>query len=121
MKQGTNEIPKNILFSGTASKTIKIIDSQAGNPNITNLFKFIFKQILGIKCAQINIALSEYPKEITCKGVLRAEIYQDIINCPIVFWLGGNDDSVWGKALNKNTDISNTPYYRDLEIGDKKS
>ncbi|MFZ0282615.1 MAG: hypothetical protein WAL29_13275 [Bacteroidales bacterium] len=120
-KQGTTEIPKNILFSGTAAKTIKIIDTQAGNPNISNLFKFFFKQVMGIESEQINIALSENPKEITCKGVLRADLDGDLINCPVVFWLGGNDNSVWGKALNKTGDIAITPYYRDLETGGNKA
>jgi hypothetical protein len=120
LKQGTTEIPKNILFSGTASKTIKIIDTQAGNPNISNLFKYFFKQVMGLETGQINIALAENPKEITCKGVLRADLGGDLIDCPVVFWLGGNDKSVWSKALNKSTDIAETPYYRDLETGDNK-
>jgi hypothetical protein len=120
-KQGTREIPKNILFSGTASKTIKIIDTQPGNPNIANLFKYFFKQVMGIRSEHINIALSDNPKEITCKGVLRAELNEDITNCPIVFWLGGNDNSVWSRALNKSTDIPETPYYRDLETGGNKT
>ena len=40
LKQGTREIPGNILFSGTASKTVKIIEPQAGNPNMANLFRY---------------------------------------------------------------------------------
>jgi hypothetical protein len=120
-KLGTTEIPKNILFSGTASKTIKIIDTQAGNPNISNLFKYFFKQVMGIESEQLNIALSDNPKEITCKGVLRADIDEDITNCPVVFWIGGNDNSIWSRALNKSTDIPDTPYYRDLEAGNNKT
>ena len=120
-KHGMIEIPKNILLSGTASKTIKIIDSINAYPNISKLFKYIFEKVMGVKADNLNIALSENPKEITCKGVLRADINEDITNCPMVFWLGGDNDSVWSKALNKNTDIPNTPYYRDLESGDIKS
>jgi hypothetical protein len=120
-KQGTTEIPKNILFSGTASKTIKIIDTQAGNPNISNLFRYFFRQVMGVETEHLNIALSENPKEITCKGVLRADLHEDQISCPVVFWLGGNDNSVWSKALNKSTDIKDTPYYRDLETGGTKT
>ena len=119
--QGITNPPKNILFSGTASKTMRIIDTKAGNPNITNLFKFFFKQILGVDNAQIRIALSENPKEITCKGALKAAFEHDLINCPIVFWIGGNNKSIWNKAINKNTDIAITPLYRDLEEGDNKS
>ena len=108
------------MFSGTASKTIKIIDTQTGNPNIANLFKYFFKKIMNISTDQIIIALSEHPKEITCKGVLRADINDDIVNCPVVFWLGGNDDSVWSKALNKSSDLAIMPYYRDLETENNK-
>ncbi len=121
LKQGTTEIPKNILFSGTASKTIKIIDTQAGNPNIANLFKFFFKQIMGLESGHLNIALSENPKEITCKGVLSANLEGDLIDSPVVFWIGGSENSVWSKALNKTTDIAITPYYRDLEVADNKT
>lgn len=120
-KHGMVEIPKNILLSGTASKTIKIIDSINNLPNTSKLFKYIFESVMGVKTDNLNIVLSENPKEITCKGVLRAGINEDITNCPMVFWLGGDNDSVWSKALNKNTDIPNTPYYRDLESGDIKS
>ncbi len=121
LKQGTAETPKNILFSGTASKTIKIIDTQVGNPNIAGLFKYFFKKVMGIENDQINIALSENPKEITCKGVLRADLDGSSINSPVVFWLGGNDNSVWSKALNKTSDIAITPYYRDLETAGNKT
>jgi hypothetical protein len=120
-KNRTAEVPKNLLFSGTASKTIKIIDSRSGFPNISNLFRYIFNQVIGIEVEHLNIALAENPKEITCKGVLRADLNEDIINCPMVFWIGGNDNSAWGKALNKNIDIPNTPFYRDLETGDNKA
>jgi hypothetical protein len=109
------------LFSGTASKTLKIIDTQVGNPNIANLFKYFFKNTMNISSDHIIIALSEYPKEITCKGVLRADINNDLLDCPVVFWLGGNDESIWSKALNKSTDLAIMPYYRDLEKENNKT
>ena len=76
---------------------------------------------MGLTTDNLKIALSENPKEITCKGVLSADINNDITNCPMVFWLGGNNDSIWSKALNKNTDIPDTPYYRDLKKDNIKS
>lgn len=121
MKQGMKEVPQNILFSGTASKTIRIIDTKPGNPNITDLFRYFFKRINGIDKSQIRIALSENPKEITCRGALKADMNEDLVNCPIVFWIGGNDNSVWSKALDKNSDIAITPYYRDLDRDGNKS
>lgn len=120
-KYGINEIPKNILLSGTASKTIKIIDSRSAYPNISNLFKFIFQSVMSINSKNLNVGLSESPKEITCKGILRANISEDIMNCPMIFWLGGSNDNIWGKALNKSTDIPLTPYYRDLEVENNKA
>lgn len=115
------EVPGNVLFSGTASKTIRIIDTQTGNPNMANLFRYFFKQVMDTEVRQIKIALSENPKEITCKGVLRADPEGGPLQSPVVFWLGGNDNSVWSRALNKNSDIKDTPYYRDLDTGNSKS
>ena len=120
-KNKIKELPKNILFSGTASKTIRILDSKNAYPNISSLFKFIFKNVLGLTTENLNVVLSESPKEVTCKGVLKADLDRNIENCPMVFWLGGGDDSIWSKAFNKKTDIPNTPYYRDLEASNSKS
>jgi len=120
-KHGITEVPKNILLSGTAAKTIKIIDSHINYPNISSFFKFIFIKVMDFETSNLNVVLSENPKEITCKGVLKADINKDIINCPMVFWLGGDNDTIWSKALNKNSDIPKTPYYRDLETENNKS
>jgi hypothetical protein len=119
-KQGIAESPKNILLSGTASKTIKILDSGKEFPNISNFFRYILKQITGTEPGQLKIALSDSPKEITCKGVLKAGINADITNCPMVFWIGGNDTSVWSKSLNMKTDIPDTPFYKDLDTAANK-
>jgi len=66
----------------------------------------------------LKIALAENPKEITCKGALKASINNSITNSEVVFWLGGENDgdesSVWDKALNKKINISGNPLYSDL-------
>ncbi|KAA6338482.1 hypothetical protein EZS27_013521 [termite gut metagenome] len=114
-KQGSATPLKNILFSGTASKTLKIIDSQKNYPNASNLFKHIFDTVTGSTITHLKIALTDNPKEITCKGVLRAGFNNNMDDCPVVFWLGGKDDeSIWGKTLNNKTDISATPLYSEL-------
>ena len=118
-RQGSTDVPKNILFSGTASKTIKIIDAAQNFPNVSNLFKYLFNKIMGTGAKDIKIVLAENPKEITCKGVLRGGL-ANIRTYPILFWLGGNENSVWGNTLNKSSDISNSPYYRDLDKNDNK-
>lgn len=119
-RQGSKDVPKNILFSGTASKTIKIIDAALNFPNVSNLFKYLFNKVMGSDAKDIRIVLAENPKEITCKGVFRGGMGENISTYPILFWLGGNENSVWGNALNKSTDISNSPYYRDLEENNNK-
>lgn len=119
-KFGVNEIPKNILLSGTAAKTIKIIDSQDKSPNASKLFKYIFEQVMGLETNKLNVALSDNPKEITCKGVLKTGVNVNIANCPMVFWLGGNNDSIWNEALNKNEDIQRMPFYKDLDDNNNK-
>lgn len=120
-KQGWSEIPRNFLFSGTASKTIKIIDTQTGFPNITDLFKFFFKQIMGVDDTQVKVVLANNPKEITCKGALKAALVEELPSCPSVFWIGGNGDSIWNQAIDKARDVSITPLYRDVEeVANKK-
>ncbi|MEO9258004.1 MAG: hypothetical protein ABI207_06455 [Crocinitomicaceae bacterium] len=119
-RQGSTNVPKNVLFSGTASKTIKIIDAAQNFPNASNLFKYLFNKVMGTDAKDIRIVLAKNPKEITCKGALRGGLGENISSYPILFWLGGNENSVWGNALNKSTDISNSPYYRDLEKNDNK-
>jgi hypothetical protein len=119
-KQGSATPLKNILFSGTASKTLKIIDSQRNYPNTSNLFKYILDTVTGSTITNLKIAFADNPKEITCKGVLRAGLNNNIDDCPIVFWLGGKDDnSIWGKTLNNKIDISATPLYSELNDGNK--
>lgn len=120
-RQGNIEVPNNILFSGTASKTLKIIDSVEKFPNISKLFKYLFNEVMETNANVLTIVLSENPKEITCKGVLRAGLEETDINYPILFWLGGNDNSLWSEVLDKNKNISNSPYYKDLDLAGNKN
>lgn len=119
LKQQNCKIPKNLLFSGTASKTLKIIDAQQNYPNVTKLFKHFLSGVTGEKVDHLKIALSEKPKEITCKGVLKAGIRENVNNCPILFWLGGSENSTLGLVTSKSK-IDDTPLYSDLEIDTNK-
>ena len=68
-------IPNNILYSGTAAKTLKIIDPGINtNSAVTpGLVSHIMKAVFGKKEDHaISCQLSDYPKEITCKGGLLA-------------------------------------------------
>lgn len=63
--------PRNIVFSGTGSKTIKIVDSTRRMDAITPLFEGIFKKVFDNYDeyeSDIKVMTSENPKEITCKG-----------------------------------------------------
>lgn len=69
MKSENKEIPGHIIFSGTASKLLQILDTskdQSINSKlVSEVFKHIFKKNEDI---QIKVELSEHPKEITAKG-----------------------------------------------------
>lgn len=119
-KQSLKTAPKNIFFSGTASKTLKIIDASKDYKNISKLFKYIFETIMDVHVDRLDIKLDDFPKEITCKGVLKAGIDESIDNCPIVYWLGGSDNTSWDKILDKRKDYNLAPTYNDLSEGTNK-
>jgi hypothetical protein len=62
--------PRNIVFSGTGSKTLKLVDSTRKMDAITPLFEEIFKKVLKQhkEKTDIKVMTSDNPKEITCKG-----------------------------------------------------
>lgn len=119
-RQNLQTAPKNIFYSGTASKTLKILDGTSNFKNISKLFKFIFENILDVKVDRLDIILDDSPKEITCKGVLKAGIDENIDDCPIIYWLGGCDESFWSKILDKRKDYNLAPTYNDLSEGSNK-
>lgn len=89
--------PNNILYSGTAAKTLKIIDP--GINTKTAVTTGLVSHIMGAvfkKDDEHNIScqLSDHPKEITCKGGLLATHVEGLTNEQTI-WLGGQ------KVLNK--------------------
>lgn len=69
MKSELKDIPGHVIFSGTASKLLQIIDSSPSQIINSNLISEVFKYVYGInENVSINIQLSENPKEITAKG-----------------------------------------------------
>ncbi|MGQ1890243.1 hypothetical protein ACT29H_07350 [Thermophagus sp. OGC60D27] len=116
LKKAGIDIPKYILLSGTASKTASIIDPSESLNNLSNMIQFIFEKVYNKKADDsIQIKLSSIPKEITCKGVLKAGINENIDDLPIKFWIGGTENDNWGQLLNRETDIQKTPTYGELE------
>ena len=66
--------PSSIIFSGTGSKTLNLLDSSESKEHLTILTTLIFKKVLNtIDIEHINLIQDENPKEITCKGGLLAD------------------------------------------------
>jgi len=115
LKKAGIQIPKNILLSGTASKTAAIIDATEGLKNLSSMFQFIFEHVYENESEEkIQITLSEIPKEVTCKGALKAKIDESVKEAPVKFWIGGTKNDIWGKLLDRENDVQNTPSYCEL-------
>lgn len=116
LKKAGIEIPKYILLSGTASKSSSILDSTENSGNLSTMFQFVFEKVYGKKSDnRISIRLSSIPKEVTCKGSLKANINESIKKAPVKFWIGGMQDNIWSAALDKELDVQKTPKYGDLD------
>jgi hypothetical protein len=76
MKKENLELPQKILFSGTGSKTLAIIDSEERSSNLRKISERIFEKVYeGVKFSSTDTKLEiiqerTMPKEITCKGGL---------------------------------------------------
>ena len=124
--------PDNILFSGNASKCLRVLDSSTDLTNVAGFFNFIFIGVLNgqvkdaleagpkIKDAleagpKIKVALDADPKEITCKGAFRIDNNVNFQQVQRLFWIGGTSneaDDDWRKALNQGTS-GVLPHYKD--------
>lgn len=60
--------PRNIVFSGTGSKTLKIVDSSKKLNALTSLFETIFNKVYSTNDSKITLKTKDNPKEVTCKG-----------------------------------------------------
>jgi hypothetical protein len=90
MKAINIEIPKNIIFSGSGSKSLNIIDYNKMN-EVKRMFNFIFNKVYSRNDANILIKLESNPKEITSKGAL----YSSNINVENItgFWTGASKEN----------------------------
>jgi len=116
-KSGIEDIPLNILLSGTAAKSAIILDSSSPDNlvNLSSLFKYIFEHVYSKKIDRdITLKVAPNPKELTCKGALESGITESVSQNTIKFWLGGINGGVWGKALDKERDVQDTPKYEDI-------
>jgi hypothetical protein len=109
-------IPQNILLSGTASKSASFIDTTDGLTVLSGMFRFIFGSVYNQENNNISIELTDKPKEVTCKGALRADLQDYTPDFPTKFWIGGMDEEEqWGSALDKNEGYNERPTYADRE------
>lgn len=69
MKANGSPIPQNILFSGTASKSINLLDPTLTRVNV--LFEEIFKEVYDMSDGQVKVTIDPSPKIITAKGALK--------------------------------------------------
>lgn len=76
-KNSPEELPQKILFSGTGSKILKIIDLNPNSSNLKKLSKLIIEKVFGKNYSEIDydleiIQTNLQQKEITCKGGIYA-------------------------------------------------
>lgn len=114
MKLKGIEQPRNIVFSGTGSKTLKIVDSSKKLDSLTPLFESIFNKVYAINDSKLTLKTSEKPKEVTCKGgfnidnELNGIKHTDLIEVN----MGNYEDP---KVQSKLAGTENTICYKNLD------
>ncbi len=106
--------PRNIVFSGTGSKTLKIVDSSKKIDSLSTLFERIFNKVYDVSDSKLTLKTKENPKEVTCKGgfniddELNGIKHTDLIEINI-----GNYENP--KVQSKAAGIKNTICYNDVD------
>lgn len=106
--------PRNIVFSGTGSKTLKIVDSSKKLDSLTTLFERIFNKVHVASDSKLTLKTKENPKEVTCKGgfniddELNGIKHTDLIEINL-----GNYENP--KVQSKAAGIENTICYKDVD------
>ena len=118
LKAGGFAKPRNLLFSGTASKSLFILDNSK-NFEITNvLFQAIIDEVFNRPgdSTKVKISITNEPKEITSKGGLTISNFNINISDLISVFIGDTADE---KRLIKPLDTSNVKTsYADIAKGD---
>jgi hypothetical protein len=103
-KTGSN-IPQNILLSGSASKSVKIL-CPTGLNELSSYMKFILEKVNNLVApGNFQLTLSANPKEITCVGALNSGIDSSILDNKIIYWPGGNVDNNYLGEISENRAI----------------
>jgi hypothetical protein len=108
------DTPGNIVFSGTGSKTLKILDQDSKHhSSLKGLFEAIFNNVYNTTDTRIEVKASANPKEVTCKGGFYLRDGLDGLNhTDLVEVHVGNINKETVQSLNVVTD--KTIKYKDL-------
>ena len=99
--------PRYVTFSGNASRLLKAIDYE-GN-SFKKILKSIYKDILQVDTAKLELKFEENPKEITCKGGIEMYIKDiDIEDADLTqYWHGWDNSDNSNQSELKISDIEN--------------
>ncbi|OUR90930.1 hypothetical protein A9Q87_13430 [Flavobacteriales bacterium 34_180_T64] len=114
LKKEGFDVPLNYLFSGTGSKSLRIIDPSPNLDHISSLMKYIAEQVVGVKTNKVVSVLSEIPKEITCKGGLKSTVGNEP---SIKYWLGGKENSNLDLLLDTES-MARAPKFNEVRDAD---
>lgn len=119
-KVNKQEYPSNIIFSGTASKSIRILDSNEFI-QLKQVLSEIFKKVLNLENPTFRITISENPKEITCSGGLAINFNGDrnLYDLNSIYWIGSQStENNFGELLSEQ-DHSKMPKFKEVNAGIK--
>ncbi|PNW28030.1 hypothetical protein [Formosa algae] len=105
--------PRNIVFSGTGSKTLRILDSSKKLQTITPLFESIIDKVFKVDDSKLEIKVSKNPKEVTCKGGFYVgDEFEDIKHTKLIEINIGN---LKHPTIQPKTSSENSICYKDLD------
>ena len=85
------DVPGYLTFSGTASKLLNIIDKSSGLKRLEKFTSILFSKIYEIDDIEIKIRQDKNPKEITAKGSLYADSFEEIEGIKTILLGTGNN------------------------------
>ncbi len=103
-------LPEYILFSGSASKSLSVLDPDENKEESSRFFSHIFAEVYGQEeIPDMQVKLVSEPKKITSKGGLQNNIESE--RPRILNWLGGQKD--YNMLISDQYDQS-LPTYEDI-------
>ena len=115
------EIPRNIIFSGTGSKAINVIDGSKKLTILAELTTAVFEKVYETKSKElIRLNQVENPKEISAKGALLIEDAQNInvrsIKKTLIFANEESNDLTYNDITTKIEDQVLEDYHNFIEL-----